>query len=354
MGNGHLAKAMNEEISLLGETARRVFSACGEGDVGECHAQLAEGGLTAVMADAGRGGFGGSWCHAFPILFAAGEHAICYPISEAVLAASLLSAAGIAMPPGVVSLAPRADGTATPCGENHLTFSGRLSNVAFGAEAGAIVTLIKLDGEAHVACLLREGACRIEKERSSIAGEPRADLVFEGARVAAVKTGWTTENLLRAMALARACQIAGAISAALALSVEHTRAREQFGRPLAGFQAIQQQLAVLAEEASAARAAAAAACRAADRGEASFEIAAAKMRANQAAGVAASIAHQVHGAIGFTREYALQKFTRRLWAWRSDYGNERKWAMDIGLRAARAGADGFWPALVSGFAGPAT
>ena len=83
---------------------------------------------------------------------------------------------------------------------------------------------------------------------------------------------------------------------------------------------------------------------------AAFEIACAKLRANQAAGEAASIAHQVHGAIGFTREYDLQRFTRRLWSWRSEYGNERHWADAIGARAARAGTDGFWPALVSGFA----
>ena len=79
-------------------------------------------------------------------------------------------------------------------------------------------------------------------------------------------------------------------------------------------------------------------------------MAAAKLRANRAAGEAASIAHQVHGAIGFTREYDWQRFTRRLWCWRSDYGNERYWAAEIGARAARTGADGFWAALVDGFA----
>ena len=62
----------------------------------------------------------------------------------------------------------------------------------------------------------------------------------------------------------------------------------------------------------------------------------------------------MHGAIGFTREYDLQRFTRRLWCWRGEYGNERHWAEEIGSRAARAGSDGFWPALVSGFAARAT
>ena len=107
---------------------------------------------------------------------------------------------------------------------------------------------------------------------------------------------------------------------------------------------------MLAEEAAASRAAASAAARAADRGLAKFEIASAKLRANMAAGQAASIAHQVHGAIGFTKEYDLQKFTRRLWTWRSEFGNDRHWADEIGKLAASRGADGFWPGLTSGFA----
>jgi alkylation response protein AidB-like acyl-CoA dehydrogenase len=176
---------------------------------------------------------------------------------------------------------------------------------------------------------------------------PLAETVVDAA---AKDRGWDPERKFHAMALARAGQMAGAISAALTLSVEYTRQRQQFGKPLAAFQAIQQQLAVLAEEAAASRAAAAAASRAADRGEAKFEIASAKLRCNIAAGNAASIAHQVHGAIGFTMEYDLQKFTRPLWMWRSEYGNDRHWADAIGTLAAARGADGFWPGLTAGFA----
>jgi alkylation response protein AidB-like acyl-CoA dehydrogenase len=182
------------------------------------------------------------------------------------------------------------------------------------------------------------------------AGETALDYPIAEAVVgAAPQTGWDSDKQFRVMALARAGQMAGAISAALTLSVDYTRQRQQFGKPLAAFQAIQQQLAVLAEEAAACRAAAASAAHALDRGEATFEIACAKLRANIAAGQAASIAHQVHGAIGFTKEYALQKFTRRLWVWRSEYGNDRYWADRIGAIAAARGADGFWPGLVSGF-----
>jgi len=151
-------------------------------------------------------------------------------------------------------------------------------------------------------------------------------------------------------AMMLAAKMAGALNAALELSIEYTRQRQQFGKPLSSFQAIQQQLAVFAEEAAAADMAAAAAFRAADfaleeGGDAWFEIACAKLRANQAARISTGIAHQVHGAMGFTAEYRLQHLTKRLWAWGSEHGNERAWADRIGARIAARGAAHFWPDL---------
>jgi alkylation response protein AidB-like acyl-CoA dehydrogenase len=148
------------------------------------------------------------------------------------------------------------------------------------------------------------------------------------------------------MAMMLAAKMAGALNAALDLSVQYTRERQQFGKPLASFQAIQQQLAVCAEEAAAADMTAASAFRAADRGDAWFEIGCAKLRANQAARISTGIAHQVHGAMGFTAEYRLQHLTKRLWAWGSEHGNERYWSDQIGARIAARGSANFWSDLV--------
>jgi len=331
---------------MLAETARRVFSDCVGKSAKEAWPAIDAAGLALVMVAEAAGGFGGNWEDAQAIFFAAGEHAVSFPICEAIVAAKLLSEAGLALD-GSLSLAFSAEGTLQPSGG---TFSGTLKHAAEGTNVTRLAALIGGSNGAQIIAVATADAARIER-RVNGADEARDDLAFEDVpAVAAPLPGWNEDRLHRALALARASQMAGAIAAALSLSVSHTRQREQFGRPLASFQAIQQQLAVLAEEATAARAATAAAARAADRGDASFEIACAKLRANQAAGIAASIAHQVHGAIGFTREYALQAFTRRLWAWRSEYGNERKWADEIGARAAKAGPDGFWPALIDGFA----
>ena len=113
---------------------------------------------------------------------------------------------------------------------------------------------------------------------------------------------------------------------------------------------MQHNLAVLAGEAAAAGAAADAAAIAIERFGAqdsrSFRaVAAAKIRAGEAAGSGAAIAHQVHGAIGFTREYSLQQRTRRLWSWRDDFGTETEWADELGRAVVAAGADNLWADL---------
>jgi alkylation response protein AidB-like acyl-CoA dehydrogenase len=77
-------------------------------------------------------------------------------------------------------------------------------------------------------------------------------------------------------------------------------------------------------------------------------VAIAKARAGEAAGIGAAIAHQVHGAIGFTLEHDLQFFTKRLCAWRDEFGNEAEWNLQYGNRIAALGPDGLWPAITAG------
>ena len=145
----------------------------------------------------------------------------------------------------------------------------------------------------------------------------------------------------------RSAQMAGALQSVLETSVQYARERVQFGRPIGRFQAIQQNLAVLAGQAAAATAAAEAAIEAAAQGLDSFAIAAAKIRAGEAAGIGAAIAHQVHGAIGFTQEHRLHYATRRLWSWRDEFGNEAWWARRLGGEVAAAGADRLWQGITA-------
>jgi len=54
------------------------------------------------------------------------------------------------------------------------------------------------------------------------------------------------------------------------------------------------------------------------------------------------VAHQVHGAMGFTEEFGLHRFTRRLWSWRSEFGGDAHWAARLGQMAVEIGAEAFW------------
>ena len=84
-----------------------------------------------------------------------------------------------------------------------------------------------------------------------------------------------------------------------------------------------------------------------DKGDARFEMAAAKLRANQAVGEATSIAHQTHGAIGITREHHLHYWTQRLWSWRSEFGNDRYWSNRLGRLILEEGGENFWQNLTA-------
>ncbi|MDR7059862.1 MULTISPECIES: acyl-CoA dehydrogenase family protein [unclassified Sphingopyxis] len=146
--------------------------------------------------------------------------------------------------------------------------------------------------------------------------------------------------------------MAGAMGQALALSIEHVNTRQQFGRPLGKFQAVQQSLAVMACEVRAVEAAAAALATrldamSLDPSAADFEIAAAKLRANRAVGVVTAIAHQVHGAIGFTEEYDLHRVTVPLMRWRGAHGNDAYWAARLGRQVATFGGRGLWEAMTA-------
>jgi alkylation response protein AidB-like acyl-CoA dehydrogenase len=182
-------------------------------------------------------------------------------------------------------------------------------------------------------------------QSSSLAGEPSDDVSFDGAIPAAVHPLALDEDQLVGFGAAvRLQQMAGALEKILEQSVQHALDRSQFGRPIAKFQAVQHNLATLAGEVAAASAAADAAAEACARSEIGLgEVAIAKVRGGEAAGTGAAIAHQVHGAMGFTYEHSLHHATRRLWAWREEFGNEAVWAQRLGRMVAAQGADELWP-----------
>jgi acyl-CoA dehydrogenase len=307
---------------------------------------LAEAGLPLVGLPEVRGGAGGGCPELAAVLRPAGRFPAPVPLAEtAALAGWLLAEAGLPVPDGPLTVAPTHpdDSLELVVADHGLRLRGVAARVPWAAEAAAIVLLALGDKGATVVSV-PPSACTIDAG-ANLAGEPRDRVTFADVTVepdAFAPVSVTPEQVIARGALVRSIQIAGALSRVLELTVEYVQARSQFGRPLARFQAVQQELARLAGEVAASAAAVEAAVRAATCGDPTYEIAAAKVRSGEAASAVARIAHQLHGAIGYTEEHQLHRYTTRLWSWRDEFGAERDWAARLGQFAAGRGAAGYW------------
>ena len=303
------------------------------------------------------GGADAEWSDLYAALRVAGRFAAPIPLAETMLAAWVASSAGLEISEQPMTVGPvRADDRLTLERDgNGWRLSGRASRLPWATNAARIVLLADgPDGEMAVSL---DGVAGAEVATGhNMAGEPRDTLSFAWLRVAGdavarAATGVDRAALYRRGALARAVLMAGAMERALDTAVTYAGERKQFGRPIAKFQAVQQQLAVMAGQVAAAGAAADVGVEALsldDPARQEFLIAIAKTRVGDAATLASEIAHQVHGAIGFTKEYSLQLSTRRLWSWRDEFGGDTEWAARVGAYVCAGGADALWPTLTDG------
>ena len=325
----------DETTRLIEQTADDLFAA----ESGAARDALAEGawperlwqtfaetGLAQAALPEEAGGAG--LAAGLAVMRAAGRHAAPIPVAETMIAALLCHEAGVEVPDGPLTVCALAT-------EHVVTDSAALQRVPWARFASIAVIASAGGGLAlYMPVSVFEGA--------NLAGEPRDD-VGQGVPLAAANAPPPAVDGTALMALARAAQLRGAMEQVLAMTVAYAQEREQFGRPLARFQAIQHHLAEIGGETAATGAAVDAAAQAGTR----FAYAAAKARASQAAGTVARLAHQVHGAIGYTVEHDLHRWTTRLWAWREEYGNEAHWWQVLGAEAARGGGAALWPTMVN-------
>ena len=292
------------------------------------------------------GGAGAAMPDGFAVLRVAGRFVAPVPLAETLMAGWLLARAGITVPGGPLTVAPvHADGRIVLRDDGRL--AGRARRVPFARNSSHIAVLAH-GSEPSVALVATPGLAI--SQAASLAGEPRDDVSFDGAVPEAVRpVDLDQDRLVTFGAAVRLQQMAGALEKILKQSVQYALDRSQFGRPIAKFQAVQHNLAILAGEVAAAGAAADAAAEACAFPEVAVgEVAIAKVRGGEAAGTGAAIAHQVHGAMGFTYEHSLHHATRRLWAWREEFGNEAVWAERLGRMVAKHGADQLWPFITQG------
>ena len=275
------------------------------------------------------------------VLRATATTALPLPVTETALAGWMLARHGIEAPAGPLSLAAFTDGDTLTYGSGHAT--GLLQRVPWGRDATAIVAIV--DGT----MLLLDATSAQVTPGSNLAGEPRDTLRFNSAKPLAVSAKADADLMLCRGAAARAVQLGAAAARALEITVEYATQRQQFGRAIGNFQAIQHQLAAVASEVASAQVAARQAYLAiAIAKDEVFACAIAKARASDAAGAVARVAQQVHGAIGYTREYQLQRFTRRISSWRGEYGASAYWSRRLGELILAQTDRSLWSIITAG------
>jgi acyl-CoA dehydrogenase len=269
-------------------------------------------------------------------LYGVARHAGAVPLAETdLLAGWLAQQADIELPDGPLTVGI-ADGERE---------AGRVTGTAEAVPwARACTTVLAVRGGDAVWVGVLDGASSTLHEHHNLAGEPRDSIVFDVpvAQFRSLDPALSSELTLRG-AWARCVQTIGALDAAARLSVEHTRQRVQFGRPLSAFQSVQQALAGMAGEIERARAAvelavAAAAEHGFDSQHTDYAVTVAKIAVGRAVGPVTTTAHQLHGAIGVTSEHPLWLFTLRAQSWAGDYGTATHFARRLG-RLALAAAD---------------
>lgn len=310
---------------------------------------MTEAGLTRAAAAEDFGGSGADLADALALLVPAGAWSVPAPLAETLIAAHLLGEAGVAAPDAPLTIAvPREGETLTARMDGGgWRIDGAVARVPYARNAAGGVVAVARGPEGPVAALVPLAHVSLS-HAANLAREPRDDVRFDGALAeAAGAIPHDAADVWAMGAAARSAQMAGAMQTILKLSVQYAQERSQFGKPLGKFQAIQHSLATLASQAAAATAAADAAIESAHQGAGALAVAAAKARVGEAASIGCGIAHQVHGAIGFTAEHPLHFSTQRLWSWRDEFGNDVYWQTKLGDRAVAAGADGLWAMLTA-------
>jgi acyl-CoA dehydrogenase len=292
-------------------------------------------GLTGVGIDEGRGGSGGSLQGTLAIAMSAGRNAVPLPIVENYLATWLLADAGLDVPSGPLTVVPGDCRDSLTFADGRLT--GRAHNIPWARAVEQVVALVhSADGTPAIVSFDTARCTLLAGE--DLAGQP-GDTVTVDLPVTDVQVTASDQDAVRWRgALLRAAQMAGAMTAIDRMTRRYAAQRVQFGKPISAFQAVQQHMVNVAQAAEISAMSVWGAGRAASLRPATFEICAAKLVANEAARVAVRAGHQVHGAIGMTREYPLHIFTRRLNAWRQEFGTERQLAVALGAGVSASGS----------------
>lgn len=204
--------------------------------------------------------------------------------------------------------------------------NGMKNFITNGTTADTLIVFAQTDPElkhkgiyAFIVDAKAAGFSIIAKEKKlGIRASDTAQLAFDNVRIPAdqqlgpdgkgFKVAMTTLNGGR---IGIASQALGIAKAAFEASVEYAKQREQFGRPIAKFQAIQWKISEMSTRYEAARLLTLRAAAMKDAGEDyGKESAMAKLFASEAANYIADEAIQIHGGNGYSKEFPVERYFR--------------------------------------------
>ncbi len=297
---------------------------------------LADAGLLALPLPADLGGDGLGVDHVAPVLAEVGRAAAAVP-AYAVLALGILPVEALGTPAQRAEFLPPAaagetiltaalhepsapltsiPGTSGAAADGAWAVTGVKTHVPYAAEAERILTPIALPGGTGVA-LVDPRADGVEVLPAyNATGTPEYTVRFDGARVSEAdflrdRTAGHALQTLHRYALAGALALGdGLLAGALALTAQHVGERTQFGRPLATFQAVAQQIAdVYVASRTVHLAAVSAVWRLASGLDADTELDIAAYWLTEEAPSALAICHHLHGGVGVDRTYPLHRYS---------------------------------------------
>jgi alkylation response protein AidB-like acyl-CoA dehydrogenase len=315
-------------------------------DQDEVRELLAELGWLRVAVDEENGGEGGSVADAAEIIGSLARRSVSTPIAENVVALRVLARAGRngLDELGRVTVALGATARVTIAGDS-IEIDGTLTRVPWGIGAAAVLVRAESTEGAEVLVVVPSDVAGAEWEAGvNLAGEPRDTLVLSHVALPIESLIPADSAVFVEAGLFKAAETVGTLETALIRTIEHVTVREQFDRPLIKFQAVAGLLAQLASEFTLAQVALEEAVKAVneERSDAETRVAAARVIASRAATLGARIAHQLHAAMGVTREHPLHLSTRRMWSSRDEAGTARSWAQRLGNELVAQSESDVW------------
>ena len=304
-----------------------------------------ENGLPGVAISEDNGGAGGDLDDLLNIVRLTGKYAAPIPFAETTLTNDVLARANLQVVEGPTTYMLSADQAYTLVNGK---LTGKAVHVPWARHVKQLVTLAtSADGTHLVEIDLSKATIT---PCANLASEPRDTVVFQEASATQVSAPLSPGELHTMTTLETAFRLAlmtGAIDKINDLTIQYTKEREQFERPIHRFQLVQQHIVHLAGETAIALAAFNNVTDALVRNKCSNEVAYARLRLEEAIQTVATIAHQVHAAIGTTHEHSLHQYTRRLWSWRDEGTNTAYWSDVVATQLLKQSGDSLWAYLTN-------